>query len=166
MFANPLTHKIAGFLKTIGISIEPRQMEKETFLPGILIENGAILIDESKVEFPGDILHEAGHLAVSPGALRKKLSDEVFIPETEPDTIEAGAIAWSYAAAWYLGIDPQTVFHEGGYKGKSEALLQNFSIGVYIGANVLEEYGMTVCGQMAAAGGAKPYPHMLKWVRD
>jgi hypothetical protein len=166
MFTKPLTQRITDFLMTIGISIDSRQIEKETFLPGILIENGAILIDESKVEFPGDILHEAGHLAVSPGDLRKKLSDEVFLPETEPDTIEAGAIAWSYAAALYLGIDPRIVFHEGGYKGKSEALLQNFSIGVYIGANVLEESGMTVCGRMAAADGAKPYPHMLKWVRD
>ena len=31
------------------------------FLPGLQLENGAIIIDPEKLFYPGDIIHEAGH---------------------------------------------------------------------------------------------------------
>ena len=47
------------------------------------------------------------------------------------------------------------------------SLLTNYSLGVYLGANVLEESGMAVNGPTAAGlPGVEPYPKMLKWVRD
>jgi len=110
-------------------------------------------------------LHEAGHLAVAPGELRPELSGEVVLPGFNMDAVESQAIAWSYAACVYLHLDPALVFHEKGYKGKSEALLLNFRLGVYVGVNGLREAGMASTNQ-ARELGSEPYPHMLKWLND
>ena len=166
MFKDALTEHIAEFLKEIGLEIEPRSLDHETFLPGILIENGQIFVDEEKLAFPGDLLHEAGHLAVVPGKARRRLSDKVELPGFAPDTIEAAAIAWSYASVLHLEIDPQIVFHKAGYKGNSESLLQNFNLGVYIGVNELEDAKMALTGENALIANISAYPKMIKWVRD
>jgi len=167
MFKNPLTQQIAEFLDEIGLEIIPRQLAGNTFLSGILIESGKIFVDESKLAYPGDLLHEAGHLAVMPKNLRAHLSDEIALPgEFNIDAVEVAAIAWSYAAALYLELNPRVVFHEGGYKGNSESLLMNFSLGVYIGVNSLEEAGMTATGENARKLAVEPFPQMLKWFRD
>lgn len=166
MFKKALTNKIAGFLTGIGLEIEARKLDRETFLPGILIENGKIIVDEEKLAFPGDLLHEAGHLAVVPGDLRAGLSDEVDLPESEKYTIEAAALAWSYASALHLEIDPKIVFHDSGYKGKSESLLMNFQLGVNIGVATLEEAEMAKAGEKALKAGVPAFPKMIKWLRD
>lgn len=165
-FQNELTDKIADFLTEIGIEVKKTNLEKETFLPGILVANGKLLVDETKLTFPGDLLHEAGHLAVAPANLRDKLSNEVILPDVNADVLETQAIAWSYAACVHLGIDPRIVFHEGGYKGKSESLLFNFSLGVFVGLNGLEEYEMAVSERKASELGILPFPQMQKWLRD
>jgi hypothetical protein len=166
MWKNPLTEKIVEFLREIGLEVISRHLDEKTFLSGIFIEQGKMFVDEDKLAFPGDLLHEAGHLAVAPAGLRGLLSDEVALPGFDIDAIESGAIAWSYAAALHLELDPRVVFHEGGYKGRSEALLFNFSLGVYIGVNVLEEAGVTATGENAAKINLPPYPQMIKWLRD
>lgn len=168
MLENLLTRRIAEFLIEIGLEIVPKQLDENTFLPGILIENGKILVDETQLAFPGDLLHEAGHLAVLPADLRVGLSDEIALPgkEFEIDAVEVAAIAWSYAAALHLGLDPRVVFHAGGYKGNSESLLMSFSLGVYVGVNTLEDAEMTATGENARRRGVAPYPQMLKWLHD
>ncbi|HEX8734062.1 MAG TPA: hypothetical protein VF721_01980 [Pyrinomonadaceae bacterium] len=167
MFENSLTRRIAEFLIEIGLEIVPQRLDENTFLSGILIEDGKILVDEAKLAFPGDLLHEAGHLAVTPKNLRAHLSDEIALPaEFDIDAIESAAIAWSYAAALHLNLNPRVVFHESGYKGRSESLLLNFSLGVYIGVNTLESAEMTATGENARRRGVSLYPQMLKWLRD
>ena len=164
-FRDDLTQKIADFLREIGLEIISRQITGETFLPGILPSQGKLLIDEDKLLWPGDLLHEAGHLAVAPAELRPTLSGEVILPDANLDAIESQAIAWSYAASLHLGLDPKTVFHEGGYRGQAAALLMNFEIGVPLGVNGLQEAGMTLL-ENSEREGVRPYPHMLKWLRD
>lgn len=166
MFDHPITQKIADFLLEIGLDVRPRRISGESFLSGILIENGRLFVDEDGLTFPGDLLHEAGHLAVAPGKIRDKLSDEVELPGFNIDSLEAGAIAWSYAAALHLGLGPEVVFHDGGYKGKSSNLLLNYSVGVYLGVNVLEESGMTLSPHNAGVTGTAPYPAMIRWLRE
>ena len=161
-FENGVTAKIADFLNLIGIEVVPCVCETATFLPGIKVESGWLLVDESKLKFPGDLLHEAGHLALAPGMLRRELSGEVNLPDFNMDAIESQVIAWSYAAILYLGLEPRIVFHEGGYRGHSKGLLGTFRVGGYIGVSGLEEAGMTASGQNAIELGVPPYPHMLK----
>lgn len=165
-FENPLTNKIAEFLTEIGIEIVEAELEDETFLPGILVQNGKLLVDETKLKYPGDLLHEAGHLAVTPRSLRADMNDEVNIPDANMNAVESQAIAWSYAACIYLNLDPRAVFHKDGYKGHSESLLLNFNLGIYIGVNGLEEAGMTASEKLARDMKVKSYPNMLKWLRD
>lgn len=166
VFKNKLTAKIAEFLNEIGIETRSVQLNEPTFLPGILIDSGKIQVDEEKLVYPGDLLHEAGHLAIMPGNLRSTLNGEVEAPNLDMDAIEAYAVAWSYAAIVHLEINPRFVFHDGGYRQCSERLILTYGCGVYPGASGLEQAGMTVTGERAKASGLPPYPYMLKWLRD
>ena len=166
MFKDPLTSRIVDFLTGIGLQVEPSDVPEGTFLPGVLVKNGRLLVDESKLLYPGDLLHEAGHLAVTPPEIRRTLCDEVDVPDVNMDAIEAHSIAWSYAAALHLGIDPRIVFHPQGYKGNAEVLLQSFQLGVFVGANGLTEHGLALSPDRARELGLQPYPQMLKWLRD
>jgi hypothetical protein len=158
MFANPLTEKLAAFVREIGIEVWAEALDAPTFLPGLDIRGGAILVDETRLTYPGDILHEAGHIAVSDPATRK----------TAPISSDAGdemaASAWSYAAARKLEIDPAIVFHSG-FKGGGPNLVENFAAGRYIGVPMLHWYGMSIEPRQAIATGLDPYPHMLRWLR-
>lgn len=166
MFQNELTNRIAEFLTDIGIEVIYRRLDGECFLPGILIESGKLLVDEAKLTYPGDLLHEAGHLAVAPASLRLTLSGEVIIPGADMDDVEVQATAWAYAALTHLGLEPKVLFHEGGYRGKSEGLIFTYTLGVYPGAYGLQSLGMTASGEEARRLNVAPYPHMLKWMRD
>lgn len=166
MFRNPLTRRIVEFLIDVGIEVESGCLEGESFLPGIHVEGGRILVDESKLVYPGDLLHEAGHLAVAPGNVRHSLSGEVAIPDADMNAVEAQATAWAYAAIVHLSLDPRVLFHAGGYEGKSERLIHTYAAGVYPGAYGLQLAGMTTSGDAARQSGVAPYPHMLKWLRD
>jgi hypothetical protein len=165
-FQNAATVLITDFLEKAGIVVVRAKLSADTFLPGISVQAGELLVDEERLLYPGDLLHEAGHLAVAPAVLRKLLSDEVEVPGFHPELLEAQSIAWSYAACLHIGLDPCMVFHEGGYKGNSEGLLLNFSLGIFIGVEQLEEAGMTVCAANAESAGTAPYPAMTKWCRD
>jgi hypothetical protein len=166
MFRDPLTSSIAQFLNAIGIPVLSAQLEGECFLPGIRIDSGSLLVDEARLTYPGDLLHEAGHLAVAPGEVRPGLTGEVVIPGADMNAVEVWATAWAYAAIKHLAMDPSVLFHEGGYKGKSEGLIFTYGVGVYPGATSLQQMGMTATGELACRLGVSPYPHMLKWLRD
>lgn len=165
-FGDEVTRRLADFISEIGLEVFPVSNLSGTFLPGIRVENGTILADETKLTYPGDLLHEAGHLALAPRDLRPSLSGEVVLPGVRMESVEVGVIAWSYAAILYLGLDPRVIFHAGGYRVESERVMQNFKLGVYIGANVLEDAGLAATGRRAIDLGVAPYPHMIKWLRD
>ena len=164
-FDDPLTARIASFLVEIGIRVESTEVP-ESFLPGVALDRGGLLVDESRLTHPGDLLHEAGHAAAAPAWARPAMSGAVDVPGLDTSTLEWAAIPWSYAAAVAIGLDPAIVFHGGGYHGHSPGLLFNFAAGVPIGAHLLEEAGMTATGPRAAAMGVEPFPHMLRWLRD
>lgn len=159
MFADPLTERLATFVRGIGIDMRAATLSEQTFLPGLDIRHGAILVDEERLSYPGDILHEAGHLAVADPAERRA-------PTLSPtDGDEIATLAWSYAALRHLDLDPEIVFHPGGYKGGSASLIENFTAGRYLGVPLLQYYGMTVEPRRAAERGVEPFPHMLRWLR-
>jgi hypothetical protein len=161
-YANALTSCMAGFLGSIGLETAPAVLPEDGFLQGIKINCGRLLIDEARLAYPGDLLHEAGHLAVIPRENRMLLEGSAGSDPGE----EMAAIAWSYAAALYLGIDPAVVFHSGGYSGGSQAILSAFAQGRYFGVPVLEWLGLAADGGTAALLKIGRYPHMRKWLRD
>jgi hypothetical protein len=158
MFANPLTERLAQFVRSIGIAVRATALPQQTFLPGINISHGTILVDEARLTYPGDILHEAGHLAVADPAERNA-------PTLAPgDGDELTTIAWSYAALRRLDIDPAIVFHPA-FKGGGAAIIENFTAGHYFGVPLLQLYGMSCEPHLAAQKSVQPYPHMLRWMR-
>lgn len=169
-FADPVTCQIVGFLREIGIEVIAAELPRVSFLPGVTIERGRLLVDEGRLLYPGDLLHEAGHLAVVPRRVRPHLSDDFIAPEVESqvdmNTLEVTAIAWSYAAILHLQLDPRILFHGGGYQGRSENLLLTYGVGAYPGAAGLQAAGLAVTGEAARQMELAPYPHMLKWLRD
>ncbi|MFZ0424199.1 MAG: hypothetical protein WAL80_15080 [Xanthobacteraceae bacterium] len=158
-FADPLTERLCAFVRGIGIDVRAATLAEKTFLPGLEISHGALLVDEARLSHPGDILHEAGHLAVTDPAERN-------VPTLAPSPgDELTAIAWSFAALRYLDLDPAVVFHPDGYKGGADSIIENFTAGHYFGVPLLQLYGMSCEPRQAVAKGVAPYPHMLRWLR-
>lgn len=162
MFKNPTTQIMADFLNKIGIEVIPGKFDDETFLPGILVDSGKLIVDEPKLLYPGDLLHEAGHIAVKPASKRK----DIHITFGNDPAEEMMALAWSYAASVHLKIKPEILFHEHGYKGGSENLIQAFQQGGYIGLPMLQWLGMAADDKNAPALAVDPFPNMIKWLRD
>jgi hypothetical protein len=159
MFADPLTERLAVFVRGIGIDVRAAVLPQQTFLPGLAIRQGVVFADESRLKHPGDILHEAGHLVVTDPTERNA-------PALAPSGgDELTSIAWSYAALRHLEIDPAIVFHADGYKGGAASIMENFASGHYFGVPLLQLYGMSCEPRQAAAVGVAPYPHMLRWLR-
>lgn len=165
-FTDPATNCITSFLTEIGIVLTSAKLTDETFLPGIHVCDGTLLVDEARLKYPGDLLHEAGHLAVVPASTRQHLNDQVTVPDHNADLIEAAAICWSYAACVHLNLDPRVLFHKDGYLGRSEGLLFTFQTQVYPGAAALEAAGLTYTVNNAEKLGVQPFPAMRKWLRD
>lgn len=153
-----LRDSLTQFVRSIGIAVRETTVENG-FLPGLDIGHGAVLLDPARLLYPGDILHEAGHLAVAS-------AEERAAEKLEPTPAdEMTAIAWSFAAARHLGIETRVLFHDHGYKGGGASLRENFEAGRYFGVPLLQLYGMTIEPSRASDGGPAPYPHMLRWVR-
>ena len=133
-------------------------------MPGLLIEQGGIVIDKEALLYPGDVLHEAGHIAVVPADRRSLLNQQAIIESKERDTEEMMAIAWSYAACIHLLIDPFFVFHEQGYRGGRDYITDSCRLKNYIGLSMLEKIGLTVNEKNAHRLNTPSYPHMTKWL--
>jgi hypothetical protein len=158
-FSDPLVIRLVNFVRSIGIEVHSCGISWKTFFPGLDVKQGVVLVDESQLIHPGNILHEAGHIAVHDPAKRR---DEKFSPTRGE---EMGALIWSYAATVHLGLDSELVFYPGSYHGWATSLIENFAEGRYIGVPLLQRFGMAVEPRLAAEKGVEPFPHMLKWVR-
>ena len=156
-----VTSHIIAFVTEVGFEVRSEQIKEQTVLPGIVIHHGALVVDPQQWIYPGDLLHEAGHLAVMEPERRCKCHIDVGNDAAE----EMMAIAWSYAATLHLGLSPTVVFHEKGYRGGSKARIENFTQGRYLAVPMLQWVGMALDAKRAAEIGVAPYPHMLRWLR-
>lgn len=146
---------LAGHVRSLGVeTVFDAVPEGTSFLPGITIRAGVLVIDRERLPWPGDIFHEAAHIATAPPSRRPALDGKLTVTPAE----EMAALAWSYAAAVQSGIDPQIVFHEGGYRSGGAHLVAQYASGLPPGGPgvpMLQWWGMT-----------NSYPGMTHWIRQ
>ncbi|WP_341224410.1 carbamoyltransferase C-terminal domain-containing protein [uncultured Arcticibacterium sp.] len=152
---------IINFIESKGIDVIETNLDGyQCFLPGLFLKGNSILMDSSKMIYPGDLLHEAGHIAVTEEALRPFIGSEKMPAEWPSDGDEIASILWSYAAIEHLQINAEIVFHKDGYKGDSEWLIQQFRSKNFMGLPLFSWMGF--CDE------SKPetaFPNMIKWQR-
>lgn len=158
--------KIISFLEEIKLKTIEKKLNDDTFLPGLELGPDCLYIDYSKLKYPGDILHEAGHLAVTPAAERKHIGTDIMPKDWPTQGDEIGAMLWSFAAAKHLELPLEVVFHPNGYKGNSEWLIDNYTQQNFIGLPFLEWAGLTLTIERADRENLQPFPVMQKWLRD
>ncbi len=151
-----LIRTLCLFIQEIGIGVFEKEIDENTFLPGLKIQNGSLFFDKAKLLYPGDMLHEAGHIAVTTKSERETLANNVILDKPEKNGDELAVILWTYAACIKMNLPPEIVFHKTGYKGDSEWLLENFKNETFIGLPLLKWMGMTT----------DEFPIMVKWLRD
>ena len=97
--AGSATAAIVVFLDEIGLPVRFGEIAGAIFLPGMRIERGGPHVDESRLIYPGDLLYDAGHLALLPPERRAAITGEAG----EDAGREMVAIAWCYAGALQTG---------------------------------------------------------------
>jgi len=160
-----ILNRCVPFLNSIGIGTLFRKIDSGSFLPGLLIEKGSLIVDEGALQYPGDILHEAGHIAVVSAASRSSLDQQSIVASEHREAEEMMAIAWSYAACIHLELDAAIVFHEDGYQGGGKSMIENFRAGRFLGTPMLQWCKMTI--EPGRGGHGEPvFPKMLRWMRE
>jgi hypothetical protein len=147
--------RLAGYSRSLGVAVEFGAVpEGASSLAGIMVRDGTLVIDREGLPWPGDILHEAAHIATAPPSRRGALNGTLSVTPAE----EMAALAWSYAAAVAAEIDPHVVFHEGGYRNGGAYLVAQYASGLPPGGPgvpMLQWWGMT-----------SAFPHMTHWIRQ
>jgi hypothetical protein len=157
-FEDPTIDRIAVWLEEIGIPVAVCPLE-QSFLPGVSVREGGLLVDPTRLKWPGDLLHEAGHIAVTDPSARPSLDSVADDPGDE-----MAAIAWSYAAAVEIGLDARILFHDD-YRGGGAALADNFTNGRDVGVPMLQYFGMTAGRRTRGNDDPGCYPNMQRWLR-
>jgi hypothetical protein len=152
---------ICSFLSSIGIDVVEGDVPAGTFLPAIEIRNGRLIYDPAQLNYPGDLLHEAGHIAVTTVAQRQSLSGNITENDPQKNGDEIAVLLWTYAACLHIGLSPDVVFHADGYRGDSEWIITNLQSGTYIGLPLLVWMGLAHDSRHPEG-----FPKMIKWLRD
>jgi hypothetical protein len=152
--------RIVAFLEKIGIAVHCEAQPGAEFLPGIALRGGAIHINPDVEIWPGDLLHEAGHIAVTESHERPTLSQP-------PDDLgmEMATMAWSVAALAACGLPLEVVFHEASHRGQAQMVIDRYRSGQFVGAPMLAWFGMTAEPHRAEETGLPAYPAMQRWLR-
>jgi hypothetical protein len=154
--------QIVSFLVDIGLAVRLGPLPTDGAVPGITIEHGGLVVDPTGPFFPGDLLHEAGHLALLPATDR--MQAEGKLDEETGRGFELGAIGWSGAAALHLDLPLEVVFHGAGYRDESAWLIDGMRSGVYLGVPLLQWAGLT-WEPGKNPPDELPYPAMRRWLR-
>ena len=157
---SPAATLIIDWLQQIGLTVCFSPLDADTFLPGVTLMPSGLIVDPERLLYPGDLLHEAGHLATMLPAQRASAGSNAGSDMGD----EIAAQTWSYAAAIHLGLPPEMVFHSNGYKGAAASLIRIYRDGT-AGVPLLQWMGLTLDSTRAASISVPPYPHIIRWLR-
>ena len=162
MFADPLTERLAAFVRSVGIDVERGDAgPSRRCFPGLDIRYGAVLIDESRLIQPGR--HPARGRPYRGARIRRSAWRSGSRRRAERSLRRSHGLTRRRCIS---GSTPTLVFYPGSsFQGEAPTLIENFAEGRYIGVPLLQRYGMSVEPRPAAERGVEPFPHMLRWVR-
>lgn len=174
---------VLAFLNEIGLRTTEVASLADTFLPGVRICKGGLLVAPNAAI--DSILHEAGHLAITPqpyrswldgdvGKGQRRMLREVSQLELDPDaplmravlqTSDPEATAWAWAAGTHLGLPPEIIILDSSYDGDGASIRIQLQHNAYIGINGMCHAGMCSRGRLALHRGETPYPHLHSWLQ-
>ncbi|MEP9356377.1 hypothetical protein ABLE93_22740 [Xanthobacter sp. KR7-65] len=173
------------FLQSIGIAVTIDPVAaKGGFLPGLRVRGATITVAAADHDLAGDMMHEAGHIAVTPSLFRDQLdgNTNAVLPamfawlDAHPaafgypenpvaraimQSLETEAIAWSYAAALAADIDSRLPFLKG-FGGGGLDIHHQVEHGQHLGIHGLAHGGMT---ELPWRHSVTPFPKMKRWMQ-
>ena len=173
-----LVAKVTAFLCAIGIQCQHGKVGR-SFINNVRIHAGALVINSKSTV--GDILHEAGHVAIVPESLRhhaqgdlsgleraiSKAMDKVTYEQWERDDPAAKALlqigdpeatAWAWAAGKHLDLPEHLIIQDDHYDGEGATIRFMLSHKQYAGIN-----GMVTSRMLARIGA---YPDLQRWTQQ
>lgn len=161
-FSSPDLARVVAAIEAIGIPVRSAALEDGLMLPGVKIDRGCLLVDEARLLYPGDVLHEAGHIAMLPPSERARIVGT--LPEDGGQ--ETAALAWSYGLAVAFDLPLEVVFHDA-FKAGGPWLREVFPAGGLLGTPLLQAWDMTRIPDAPPGFEHLPlFPKMAKWLRD
>lgn len=106
--------RVVSFLREVGIEVREGAAPRGCFLPGVWYDAGALCYDP-RVAYVGDLIHDAGHMAILPARLRvylgvgsvfkdprfraerRRIADDAFYASAFGEEDPLGYLSWSYA---------------------------------------------------------------------
>lgn len=190
--------KIATWAQSIGLMVtkidkieDAWELNVRPFLPKVWIKNGIVYYDNWT--HPGNLLHDLGHIAVTPSWLRSHLSGDLDWGQT-PELVELvesicdataekgiklqnwnalihgdeqAAIAWSFVAAQAAGVDdflPFEIGFDNPNGATGEELHESLSISAI--TNRCYHAGIASLYHSGMLKSKTAFPELSKWVQD
>lgn len=175
-----------SFLRALGLSVV-EVPGVSGFLPHVAVVNGALHVDVLNV-LPGDLLHEAGHLALMPSRYRSKAHGQLGAAfkamlshlDEHPDGLSSypecrccravlqasdpEATAWQYAAACAIGLPDDLLFPANAFGGTAHEVLFALNQNTYLGIHGLRAAQWTAVSARTARG-LPVFPELAFWLQ-
>ena len=175
-----------SFVQGIGLEVVTRDSGVRGFIEGVRVRAGVLHVGLDTV-FPGDVLHEAAHLALIPlrfrhladGDLRdvnkamrnyveahgeglmRHPEDPLCRAVLQADEQEAAA--WQYAAALKVGLPDVWLFPDDAFEGNGKAVLQYLKLKRHMGINGLQAARWTLVRKNPHID-LPVYPELAHWL--
>ncbi|OGU22507.1 MAG: hypothetical protein A2580_08965 [Hydrogenophilales bacterium RIFOXYD1_FULL_62_11] len=174
-----LQERIIAFLAEIGLDVHRVDgVAGDSFALGVSIHNGTLLVAPEAQ--PSCVLHEAGHLAVTPACFRplldgnlyrsfRSIEREMVRLNLEPEhplvtavinSSDPEATAWAWAAGVHLGLNPELIIQDVDYDGEGADVRLGLQHNAYCGIHGLAHGGM--CLLPRRPGG---FPTLKYWLQ-
>lgn len=179
---NPYIQKTIDFLiNEVGIPVSIEDGVKG-FAGPVIIRNGELVI--SPECHPSALLHEAGHLAITPADFRHLMDGNLYQSFKEIDRIvtdldldpehiivrafmqmsDPEATAWAWAAGKHLGIPEEDIILDSEYDNSGKLIRMQLSMNGYLGINGIASAGFCKTSKrLANYSGEKCFPELNRW---
>lgn len=171
---------VASFLNDIGLEARMvDQLGAPSFLKDVCIDHGTLQFTENALV--GDLLHDAGHLAVIPARFRIQMHGNLYksfreilknLDHMDPEDPEAVALlngddlaatAWGWACGRHLDIDPQVIITPESFGHEGDHIRRMLSMNSYFGIQALQATGFCLARDLCVSG-RSVFPKLNFWL--